>query len=380
LSRAWWIPLVCLALLGLAPATSQAAVAYMDDNGVARAQGEPGESNDMSIRPGEDGVIFTDAAGIRPRDDASSCRALSPTEVTCLGDGGILYGEDGNDVLRDGGMTTGFGARGGPGDDQIFAGAAPAFLYGDDTRVRSDDGNDTIVGSSAAAPGGSASGMIWDDEINGGGGNDTLDGGPGADHVSGQGGNDTVGGGAGPDALEATTLLTEDGQDAPADAGDDTLAGDGGDDVVRAILGRDKADGGEGDDWLIAVDEDLGDDDFSADGIACGPGSDRVSAGVSDRVAVGCETLSVRIYCTGGSAPCKATGSLRGRKKGAKKPTTVAKVSKTVTNGNSIEFSLKKGTKVLGSSKKVWLTAEWLTKRGTKVVGGRVFLFQLVKG
>ena len=370
--------LVCLTALALAPASAEASVAFISDAGVPTAMGEPGEANDMTVAVGGDGVVFTDAVGIRPRDEFA-CRSLSPTEVTCTAEGGgLLLGADGNDRLRDVGATTGFGARGGPGDDVIEAGSAPAELHGDDSTVRSSDGDDRIVGGSAAAPG-IVNGRDWDDFLNGGGGDDVIDGGPGVDFASGQTGNDTVDGGDGDDTLEGTTLLDEQERDVPGDAGNDTLRGGAGDDVIRAEAGRDTADGGDGNDWLRGVVDDLGEDDFAADTLVCGAGTDRVSPGVMDRVAIGCETLQVRMYCAP-RAPCKVTGSISGRPKGAKRTTTVARVSRTIGQGDAVPFALgKKATKLLGSAKKLTLQLDLVARRGGKVAGARFFPFQLVK-
>ena len=368
---------VCLATLALAPAGADASVAFVED-GPPTAMGLPGEANDMTVRAGGDGVVFTDTAGITPRDEFS-CRSLSLNEVTCVGEGGgLLLGGDGNDRLADAGSVGGFGARGGPGDDEIVAGAVRAELFGDDNTVRDDDGNDRIVGSSAAAPG-IVNGRDWDDFLNGGGGDDVVEGGAGVDFLSGQTGNDTVDGGEGDDTLEGSTLLDEQDRDVPGDAGDDVLRGGAGDDVVRAEAGRDVADGGDGNDWLRGLDDDLGRDDNAVDKLVCGAGTDRVSPGAADRVAVGCETMLVRMYCNP-TFPCKAKGTITGRAKGAKKRTTVARASENVTGSDSqVAFALKKATKLLGKSKKVTLYMELLARRGGKPAGARFFTFQVVR-
>ena len=368
--------LACLALLALTPA-AQASIAYVDENGVPRAQGEPGEANDMSVRSGEEGVIFSDTAGIRPRDE-DGCRALSPTEVVCAGDGGILLGEDGNDTLRDAGLARGFGARGGPGDDRIYAGAVDAIIYGDDRELAPTDGDDTIVGSSSQRPL-DPSVPDFHDTINGGGGNDDLDGGPGNDEVSGQAGNDTVRGGDGDDNLDNSSLLTTGGQDAPGDDGDDTAIGGAGNDVINAGRGRDSADGGAGDDLLVGIDLALGRDDGSSDTLDCGAGADRIDAGAKDKVYVGCETLRLQLYCSGVKT-CKATGGIAGKAKGAKKTTTVAKINRTVGSGDNANLALgKKATKLLGSASKVTLSVDVALRNGRAFVGGQFFRFSLLR-
>ena len=318
-SRSTLTVLACAGALALAPGVAHASIASIDGNGFVEARGEPGEVNDMTTRPGEDGVILSDSAGIRTTDPA--CRSLSPTEVTCSGDGGLLYGEDGNDTLRDGGMPNEFRAEGGPGDDTIVAGSTDAIVYGDAPTVRATDGDDTIVGSSSTRP------------LN---------------------------------------------PDVPGDAGNDTLLGGAGDDIAQAVRGSDLADGGEGNDWLIGTDTDIAVDDGNSDTLACGAGTDRVSIGDKDKVRVGCETLEARLYCTGVKT-CKATGTLTGKAKGATKPTTVAKINRTIATGYNASFSLAKATKLLGSSSKVTLTLAVGMRSGTRYVGGVGFRFSYLK-
>ena len=363
----------------LVPASgAHAAVAYIDENGVATAEGEPGQVNDMSARAGEDGVIFTDAAGIRPRDPDSGCRALSNTEVTCGGGGGgLLLGRDGNDTLRDAGAAVGFGARGGSGNDTIVAGAINAILFGDERTISASDGDDTITGSSATELIGN--GVDFNDSIHGGGGNDTIDAAAGRDFASGDDGNDRVSGGDGDDFLDSSGLRTDADEDAWGDTGNDTLNGDAGNDQLNGNRGKDKLNGGDGDDFLIASDWDIGSDDSNADTLNCGAGSDRIAPGHTDKVALGCETMRVAMYCTGGY-PCKVTGSITHTPKGAKKSTTVAKASRTIDSPEPVDFTLgKKAKKALGSAKKVSLFAQLAGRRGTRVVSGRFVNFYLTK-
>ena len=371
-SRARTTLLACLALLAVAPA-AHASEAYLDeDTGVATAQGDPGEANVMQIRPGGDGVIFSDTVGIHPRP-GSGCRALSENEVTCPGDGGLLLGADGDDDLRDGGLTTSFGARGGPGDDTIVAGAVDALLYGDDPKVRETDGDDRITGSRSTRPLDPAH-PDFHDFIAGGGGDDNIAGLEGNDELAGQGGTDTIDGGEGDDNLEGITLLTVDERDAPGDEGDDFLAGGAGNDAITANRGRDVVDGNDGNDRVFAVDNDLGRDDLNSDTVRCGTGADTVDAGAGDKLQVGCETLRVALYCKG----CTAKGAVTGRAKGAKKTTTVAKINKAIATSYTAELPLKKATKLLGTRKKTTLTFDVTMRRGKTVVGGRVFVFTLL--
>lgn len=369
--------LLVLAVLALAPAAANASVAYLDGNGNAAAEGKPGEANNMTVRPGGDGVILTDAVGITPRNVDQGCRALSATEVTCLGEAAILLGGDGNDTLRDVGLTAGFGARGGPGDDTIVARSAVAIIYGDDRSVKSSDGDDEITGSSAnPAPDPNAPpGRDFADLINGGGGNDSIHAGAGDDEASGQGGKDLVDGGVGRDNLDAVTLTG--GKDAAGDAGNDRLVGGAGNDTLRAVNGKDRADGGAGDDRLLGV-SDIG-DDGSADLLNCGAGKDRVDVGIQDKVKLSCEKVLAEMYCSP-KYPCKAKGTITGSKPKSTQTTTIAKMSKTLKSPGPVAFKLgSKAADFLGSRKSASVFLQVSAKRDGEFAGSTFFAFILAK-
>jgi Ca2+-binding RTX toxin-like protein len=367
-----------LIALALAPAGAGASVAYHNDSGVPTAEGGAGDDV-IAARAGEGGVVFTDPAGITVRDpEREGCRQDSQTQVTCVGEGAFLLGAGGADTLRDEGLTLGFEAYGGPGDDTIAAAGVVARIFGDDRAVRPDDGNDTITGSSAEVSGNGPA-DDFADELNGGGGDDIIDAGAGPDHASGQAGNDTIDGGDGRDEIDTTHLLTPDDRDAFGDEGNDTLRGGAGNDQINADTGKDAVDGGDGDDFVRAVDTFLFEDDGAADTIVCGAGADRVSAGAGDRLAVGCETLQAAMQCVGGY-PCKTSGTITGKKKGAKKATTVAKASETMTGPTFVAFALgSKATKLLGTRSKVSLLVDLNAKRGKKFAGFKRFSFQLTR-
>jgi Ca2+-binding RTX toxin-like protein len=90
----------------------------------------------------------------------------------------------------------------------------------------------------------------------------TIDVGPGDDRVTGGPGNDTIIGGAGNDQLKGG-------------GGDDTLDGGAGDDRLDGKAGVDVLAAGDGNDRVKSRDR-LGED------VACGPGTDRVTADVED--------------------------------------------------------------------------------------------------
>src|SRR4051794_6574385 len=106
----------------------------------------------------------------------------------------------------------------------------------------------------------------------------TLPGGPGADHLFGRGGNDILKGLGGNDRLDGGA-----GNDRlDGGAGDDLLIGGPGNDRLRGGGGKDFFSGGPGRDVI-----------YSADGIKetidCGSGTDTVTADSND-VLRGCET------------------------------------------------------------------------------------------
>ena len=126
---------------------------------------------------------------------------------------------------------------GGEGDDILDGDHTTDYIFGG-------SGNDTISGGSRAdfLLGGSGNDSIdggWgSDLIRGGSGNDTIDGGYGDDVILGDTGNDVIDGGSGYDTIIGG-------------AGDDTLTGGRGDDTFAFL-------GGDGNDTI--TDFDTGDD------------------------------------------------------------------------------------------------------------------------
>ena len=97
--------------------------------------------------------------------------------------------------------------------------------------------------SANAAHGNNIDGGGGDDTINGGGGNDTINGDSGNDNIQGGTGNDTIDGGSNNDTLFGQS-------------GDDIIAGGTGNDVLHGQAGIDQMDGGAGDDRLYADSAD----------------------------------------------------------------------------------------------------------------------------
>lgn len=143
---------------------------------------------------------------------------------------------------------------------------------GDDS-LQGTNGSDVIVDREGNN---TANGGLGDDRITTGDGNDVATGGEGDDVIKTAGGQDSVSGGNGAD-----TILTGDEND--------TVEGSVGDDVIKAGEGEDTVDGGEGADTIFGWrgDDDIkggaGDDvlrgDFDEDRLEGGSGTDRLIGG-----------------------------------------------------------------------------------------------------
>ena len=167
---------------------------------------------------------------------------------------------------------------GGTGDDTIagFQGADTIYGGDGDDTLWGGTGNDYIDGGKGR------------DDIYGGTGNDTIDGGEGRDYLKGGSGADTINGGEGRD-----TILGGDGDDSiDGGAGNDELVGgsgadtiDGGEgsDTIWGESGNDFISGGDGGDFLYGDNGNLDDDD-TLDG---GAGDDSLYGGGGDDLLTG---------------------------------------------------------------------------------------------
>jgi Ca2+-binding RTX toxin-like protein len=160
--------------------------------------------------------------------------------------------------------------RGLGGDDTISGGKGNDLLFGN-------DGDDTLNGDDD------------NDIIEAGRGNDTVNGGDGDDVVridQPRTGNDTVQGGAGKDKLlyegaSLTTIQTLDGG-----AGNDKIEGGNGNDVLMGGADKDRIFGNDGDDTIIGG---LGSDKYTGGG---GKDTFRVGAGEAGASPPLCDTAT----------------------------------------------------------------------------------------
>lgn len=142
----------------------------------------------------------------------------------------------------------------GSGNDRIDGSAMTGRLIAGFGGSGSGDGNDTLLGGSAA------------DELGGGGGDDYFDGGAGKDIISDFAGNNSLIGGDGDDRITSGD-------------GDDTLIGGAGRDSLQAGDGTNLIQAGDGDDYLKAG---AGNDTFYG-----GAGADSIRGGDGDNLLYG---------------------------------------------------------------------------------------------
>ena len=177
-----------------------------------------------------EGDTFAGADTLTVTDGDGTIRTLTVPDIE------RLHGGDHDDVLA--GDVRDNTLNGGGGNDTLYGGpdgGDDALIGGaGDDRLFGGKGNDTLDGGDGhdALRGGPHA-----DTLNGGTGNDTLAGGPGNDTLNGGAGNDTLNGGPGNDTLNGG-------------AGNDTLEGGPGNDTLTGGAGNDTLAGGPGNDTL----------------------------------------------------------------------------------------------------------------------------------
>jgi Ca2+-binding RTX toxin-like protein len=197
---------------------------------------------------------------------------------------GAAYGGDGNDVIDRTLAAFGGAVYGEAGDDLIIGGSS-----GFET-LDGGDGNDTIQGNYGY------------DTLSGGNGNDVLDGGSFGDTLLGDAGNDvlygagdadTVNGGAGDDTLYGDYSLIYSGNQLSPQSNDDLLIGGSGADIIH---------GDEGNDTLWSGDQGTDDAGLEHDQLFGDAGNDTLAIGYGDDADGGSGTDTLRISLAGATS------------------------------------------------------------------------------
>ena len=259
---------------------------------------------------GIDQVQLQGGSGNNVLDASASTRAVTLSggdgNDTLIGGqlADILFGESGNDHLTGNGGADNL--LGGAGTDRLVEAGDNDFTLGSGSLngavkdiinsfeeaeltggasantflVTTFDGPVTLNGGGGND---SLEGTSFDDSLNGGGGDDTLKGEEGSDTLNGEAGTDNLLGGSGSDSISGgdgndrlrgelgtDTLLTGD-DTLHGGAGNDDIDGEAGNDVIAAGPDGDSVLGGTGDDSLSG--------DGGADLISGGAGNDTVDGG-----------------------------------------------------------------------------------------------------
>lgn len=298
-------------ILAAAPAAQASTASF--SGGTVTVTAAPGEANAVWVygELSQYGHI-ADSAGITA---GPGCNAVSATQVECGpqddGGGGVTYGNYDTVV-----------ADLGDGDDELTV----TFSMLDAVEVKGGDGDDEL--SSGFADAAQLDGGAGDDVLDGSDGDDRLLGGPGDDRLDGDDGSDVIDGGP----------------------GQDDLKGDGG-------LG-----GSNGNDRLLARDGER-------DTVSCDLGADAVTADAIDVVeAQSCESVDIGAAHEPGSAPAARPtmpaampGTALARKgltlTGVASAPSVVTVRITVSKATARALRLRSRT--LGAAKEATATGTW---------------------
>lgn len=172
------------AALGALPAAASAGT-VTTEGGVLVFRAAPGETNDLYLNDEGGEIVLSDSAPMMAADATCTRGDFDPVErLRCVPQSHGVRAElgDGDDVSRLGSdwtLGTPITLDGGAGNDQLDGYQGPETMIGG-------DGDDTLEGNRG------------DDHLFGGAGNDTVDGGDDADEVRGGDGDDVVGGGGRP--------------------------------------------------------------------------------------------------------------------------------------------------------------------------------------
>ncbi|MEQ8334582.1 DUF4347 domain-containing protein [Nisaea sp.] len=224
--------------------------------------------------------------------------SLTVTDIPAAGASYILIDNDGVDAvtgtfsgLAEGASITAGGATytisyaGGTGNDVVLTLPAAPVVAGNDGVTSGTEGNDLLIGGTAADH---IRGLGGDDTISGLEGDDTISGGAGMDLLSGYTGNDLIYGNQDADVIYGNTGMDTiyGGQDADrvySGQNADVVYGNQGADLLCGNLGADRLHGGDGADTLYGnqgPDSLWGDD--GADILYGGQGADYLGGGTDN--------------------------------------------------------------------------------------------------
>jgi hypothetical protein len=253
------VVLAMAALLVPAPACASTAVVRQTDasSGYAEYVAAAGEANRLQVARKGDGVVLTDSGAVV--DAGGGCTPLGPHSVSCSVEGLTVFVVNADLGDRDDSFTSAgpqFVVEGGPGNDELDGGAAPGTLSGG-------DGDDILT-------------MHRFSDMSGGRGDDQLTGGDERDDLTGGPGSDTIDGGAGEDWVDygdhrapVTVDLSDSGSPAGAEGEADS------------VTNVENAEGGAGADVLTArAAGSILAPRGGSDTIAGGPGPDVINGGL----------------------------------------------------------------------------------------------------
>lgn len=186
----------------------------------------------------------------------------------------LVWGGTGNDTTN---TIFGFNDQinGGSGDDSAITGAGDDIVYGGagSDFVLGGDGNDIVYG-------GDGNDFLFGEDNGIAPGNDQIWGGAGNDFIDAGGGNDIVYGGEGFDRISG-------------DNGADQLFGENGSDVLTGAWGDDIVHGGKGDDAVLGFeDNDQVYGDSGNDIVSGGAGNDLIFGGAGNDTLIGFDIFS----------------------------------------------------------------------------------------
>jgi hypothetical protein len=284
----------CVALAGAAavPAVSFGAVVFFQDGVGLTYRAAPGEVNHLTMNPfagpiegvsGSSMTIQDDNAPLEPLDDfclpETPLRCPSVAIYAYMGGGNdygvanpyirdaYIWGQGGNDDVSASGRDHAV-AFGGTGDDRVSAGADV------DAEAWGEAGDDVIRAGTQSTL-----------HLHGGTGDDAIT------TATATFGPSVIDGGTGRDRIEVPVpgccldILGREGADTIKAARARSIEGGGGNDRITAH-GDVRA--GKGDDRV-----DVSGDPDQSDAVACGSGTDAVTADPSDSIAADCETVTL---------------------------------------------------------------------------------------